>query len=95
MRKNKQSDDSQTTKWPQCYYCAKYSFGCPFGEVPTQVINDGRGFIRKEPCDEYTPLKLGLTNNFKVLTCPNCGSHNIIGSYHDRFECTSCGKLFT
>jgi len=82
-------------KWPQCFNCAKHSFGCPFGEEPTQVINDGRGFIRKEPCDEYIPLINSLNDNFNVLVCPKCGSHNIISSYHDRYECKSCGKIFS
>jgi len=87
--------DLPTDKWTQCYSCANYNYGCRFNEQPTQMINDGRGFIRAEPCDDYLPLSQNYHVDPIGLVCPKCGSHNIAGSYHDRFECKTCGKLFT
>ena len=53
----------------------------------------GRGFVRGEPCDEYLQLGKDFSNNIVGLTCPKCGSHNITGTYHNRFECHNCGKI--
>lgn len=89
--KHKKEDDSP--KPSQCYSCAKYNYGCPYDKQPTIMINDGRGFVRGEPCDEYLHLGKDFSNNVIGLTCPKCGSHNITGTYHNRFECHNCGKI--
>ena len=54
---SKHKDDLPITNWAQCYSCANYNNGCRFNEQPTQVINDGRGFVRKESCEDYVLLR--------------------------------------
>ena len=78
-----------------CDKCLKNTNFCPYDNQPTTTMNNGRGFVRSNDiCDCYVDFSNAKYQGNSTVQCPRCGGHDI-GKQLDRFECKTCGRLFS
>ena len=96
-RRNKakrQDTGIQKAHSTRCDTCLRSNITCPYGNEPTTITNNGRGFIRSETCDAFVDLTNAKYQGHNRVECPHCGSHEI-GSQAGRFVCNTCGSVFS